>query len=251
MISELKILKLSEKVKTYVEKIEKETGYTVLIENYQGEAAKVTLNHERKYIHVEINEGEYIKDLKKGSKEELKEEIDHTIAHEVTHELLSLKKKYCRLRCGSEARKTIERLVIMIEDIVVNEFIQKKNYRPYSTQYLNEIKLEIKIMRKGLDVYEMYNNDPDPMHKNMFMISRYIQAWECLKYLNLDNNSKKIIYKYLKQFQKSYLKQHEEAEKVKEIILKNDIFTPEGYNKAIKKCLDLWNLTNLVEIYFC
>jgi len=90
LLLKLTILKLSEKVRAYVEEVEKETGYTVLIENYQGKAARVTLDSERKHIHVEINEGEYIKDLEKGSEEELEEEIDHTIAHDVTHEFLSL-----------------------------------------------------------------------------------------------------------------------------------------------------------------
>jgi len=76
LLLKLTILKLSEKVRAYVEE--------------EGKAARVTLDSERKHIHVEINEGEYIKDLEKGSEEELEEEIDHTIAHDVTHEFLSL-----------------------------------------------------------------------------------------------------------------------------------------------------------------
>lgn len=84
MLLKLTMLKLSEKVKAYVEEVEKETGYNVSIENFQGEDARVTLDHKRKKIHVEINEEEY--------KEDSEEEIDFTIAHEVTHEFLSLKK---------------------------------------------------------------------------------------------------------------------------------------------------------------
>jgi len=65
----------------------------------------------------------------------------------------------------------------------------------------------------------------------------------------LDNYSKKIIYKFLKIFQKSYPQQYEEVKKIKAIILENDIFTPEGFYNTSKKCLDLWNLTNLVELF--
>jgi len=237
LIINLTILKLSEKVKAYVEEVERETGYTVSIENFQGEDARVTLDHKHKYIHVEINE--------EGYKEDSEEEIDHTIAHEVTHEFLSLKKKYCRLSCGDEMRDTVERLVIrlasMVEDIVVNKIIQKKNFRPDYTQYL--------LARKGLDYHGMYNSDP--IYNDMFMVSRYIQAWGILRYFNPGEIDKKTIHEFLKIFQKSYPKQHEEAKKIKGIILENNIFTPEGYCKTIKKCLDLWNFTHLVGIYTC
>ena len=229
MLLKLTILKLSKKVEAYVEEVEnaiKETGYTVLIENYHGEGARVTLDHERKYIHVEINEEEY--------KKEPEEEIDSTIAHEVTHEFLSLKKKHCRIRCGEEVKDTVGRLETMIEDIVVNKIIEEKNYRPYSIQYLDDVRLKIDILRKGEDVYEMY--DYDPIYKKMFMLSRYIQAWGTLQYFNSGEIDKKTIHKYEKQFQKSYPKQYEEAKKIKEIILENNIFTPEGYNKTIKEC---------------
>lgn len=240
MLLKLTILKLSEKVKAYIEEVEKETGYTVLIENYRDDkGASVKLDHERKHIHVGINEEEYKKDLE--------EEIDSTIAHEVTHEFLSLKKKYCRLRCGPEAGKTVGRLATMIEDIVVNKIIQEKNYRPHSTMYLDTVKRETKSARKGIDFYKEF--DYDPIYKNRFIISRYIQAWGFLQYFNSGDIDKKTIHKFEKVFQKSYPKQYEEAKKIKEIILKNDIFTSEGYNKTIKECLELWNLTNLVEIY--
>ena len=245
MLLKLTMLKLSEKVRAYIEEVEKETGYNVSIENFQGGDARVTLDHKHKYIHVEINE--------EGYKEDSEEEIDFTIAHEVTHEFLSLKKKYCRLSCGDEMRDTVERietrLASMIEDIVVNKIIQKKNYRPYSTQCLDDVKWETKLARKGLDCYKSYNNDPT--YKDMYMVSRYIQAWGILRYFNPGEINKKTIHKFLKIFQKSYPKQYEEAEKIKEIILENDIFTREGYCKTIKECLDLWNFTHLVGIYTC
>ena len=199
------------------------------------------LDHEHKYICVGINEEEYKKDSQ--------EEIDSTIAHEVTHEFLSLKKKYCRLKCGPKEGKTVGLLAIMIEDIVVDKIIQEKNYLPYSTRYLDTVKRETKSARKGTDYYKEF--DYDPMYKDRFIVSRYIQAWEFLKYFNSGEIDKKTLYKFLKIFQKSYPEQYEEAKKIKEIILENDIFTSEGYNNAIKRCLKLWNLIGLVDIYIC
>ena len=140
----------------------------------------------------------------------------------------------------------------MIEDVVVNKIIQEKNYRPYSTKYLDDVKQDIEDIRKGKVCY--YETHADPGHKDKFdkfMVFRYILAWGFLKYLNLGEIDKKTIHKFLKIFQKSCPKQYEEAKKIKGVILENNIFTPEGYCKIIKKCLDLWNLTHLMGIYTC
>jgi len=254
------MLKLSEKVKAYVEKIEKETGYNVLIEGVNnnvgvsGTDTAMMLDHENKYIYVKIIEKEY----KKDSKGEIdQEEIDSTIAHEVTHGLLSLKKKYCQLRffplCSKVEKQIVNILLSMIEDIVVNKIIhEKENYRPYANFYITMTKRETKAARsgKGEDFYK--DRTIDPVHKDRVMAWRYIQAWGYLKYFNLDKINKKhkdIIRKFKKEFKKSYPKQYKEAEKIIKVILENDIFTPEGFYNTIKKCLDLWNLTNLVEFY--
>jgi hypothetical protein len=247
MDNRLTILKLSEKVKAYIEKVEKETGYNVSIKSFPGKGARVTSDHERKYIRVEINEEEFEK--------ESEEEIDYTIAHEVTHEFLSLKKKYCRINlvnCGPEEKKAVFFIQTMIEDIVVDKIIHEKNYIACFTTYLDDVKRDIKfICDKGKGGYfcEKYN---DPTYnKNRVIVFRYILAWGYLQYLNSDKIDKKILHKYLKVVQKSCPKHYEEAKKIKEIIFENDIFTPEGYFNTIKECLDLWNLTHLVGIYTC
>ena len=149
---------------------------------------------------------------------------------------------------------TVELLVNMIEDIVVNKIIQEKNYKSYSTKYFDDLKRDIKFLReyigKGGDFCEIYD-DPTYKNKNRAMVFSYIMAWGALKHLNLGGIDKKTIHKYLKIFQKLCPKHYEEAKKIKEIILENNIFTPEGYDNTIKECLDFWNLTNLVEIYTC
>ena len=225
--------------------MEKETGYNVSIKSFPCKGARVTLDHRRKYIRVRINEGEF--------KKESEEEIDYTIAHEVTHGFLSLKKKYCwinSVNCGPKERKAVFFLQTMIGDIIVDKIIHEKKYISYFTTYLDNVKSDTKfICDKGKGGYfcEKYN---DPTYsKNKDIIFSYILAWGYLTYSNSDKIDKKTLYKHLKIFQKLCPKHYEEAKKIKEIILKNDIFTSEGYNKTIKECLYLWNLKDLVDVY--
>ena len=246
MDNRLTILKLSEKVKAYIEKVEKETGCNVSIKNSSKEGARVKIDCEHKYIRVLINEEEF--------KKESEEEIDYTIIHEVTHGFLAFKKEYCLIEsvsCGPEEGYAIFCLQTMIEDIVVDKIIHEKNYILYSfTTYLDNVKKNMKVIRdKGKGGYfcEKYN---DLKHKSK-MILTYILAWGYLTYSNSDKIDKKTLSEYLKIFQKLCPKHYEEAKIIKEIILKNDIFTSEGYNKTIKECSELWNLKDLVDIYIC
>lgn len=268
MDNKLTQLKLSEKVKAYVEKIEKETGYNVLIEGVNhidvgglGSDIAMTLDHKNKYIHVKIDEKKFIKDLEEESEEEFKEDTDSAIAHEVTHGLFTLKKRYCGLTfrplCSEEEKGIVNTLVTMIEDIPVNKIIhEEENYRLYPKCYIKTTKNDTKYIRdirkgKGED-----SQREEPMNKKdmVGMVFGYIQAWGYLEYFNLDKINKKhknIICRFIKEFKKACPKNYEEAEKIKKIIRENNILTSEGYNNAIKKCLELWNLINLVDIYIC
>ena len=241
MDNRITILKLSEKAKACIEELEKEIGnYNVLIRDCQGEeGAMVTLDHDNKRVIVEINE--------EMLKNEPEEEINSTIAHEITHEILSFKKGHHRLSV-SKFRNIVGRIETMIEDIVVNKTIQEKNYRVFTNQYIDDVRLEIDVLLKGKDVYEMY--DQDPIYKRIFMVSRYIQAWGYLEYLNLDKTDTEIFREFLEIFQKSYPEQYEKAQKIKEVISKNNIFKAEGYNKTIWKCLEIWGFIDLVYIYY-
>ena len=141
MDNRLTILKLSEKAEAYAKEVERETEYIVQIDDWQGNGANVTLDHDCKYILVKINEEEF--------KKESEGEIDFTIAHELTHGFLSLKKKYCQIncmRCGSEEKEAIFFLQTMIEDPVVDKTIYKK--------IINHLMLSIlMILRKILGLY--------------------------------------------------------------------------------------------------
>lgn len=199
------------------------------------------------YIRVEIYEEKYL-----DSKEEIKqEEIEYMIAHEVTHGLLAYKENYCQVRPRDIDNELVNGsaslLFSMIEDIVVSKIIYENSFQMYPQNLIIMIQNEIEYERKGGDFYKQFNEI-----KDRYRVVRYVQAWGILRYryINLDEIGKKTIDEYL-IFQKLHPKQYEEAEKIKKIILENNIFVSEGYNNAIKECLDLWNLTDLVWFYTC
>ena len=238
------MLELSEKIKAYIEKIEKETGRSVSIKmvpdvGLRGMKAEFELDPE--YIRVKI-----VQNIET-------EKIEQSIAHEITHGFLAYKKKYCQLEYLYEPNEIEENsvniIVTMIEDIVVNKIINKENFQPYPHDYLVKIQNDTKNIRKSKGRFPQLHQDP--VLNDRIMILRYIGAWGFLKYLNLDSFSRRIISKFIKCFKKSYPTQYEAAGQIEKIILENNIFTSEGYNKTIKECLDLWNLTSLVRIYIC
>lgn len=233
------MLELSEKIKAYIEKIEKETGRSVSIKmvpdvGLRGMKAEFELDPE--YIRVKI-----VQNIET-------EEIEQSIAHEITHGFLAYKKKYCQLEYLNEPNEiegnSINIIVSMIEDIVVNKIIQEDNFQPYPYDYLDKIQNDTKNIRKGKVIISQFQ---DYILKDRLMILRYIGAWGFLKYFNLDSFSRRVISKFIKSFKKSYPRQYEAAGQIEEIILKNNIFTSEGYYKAIKRCLELWNLVDLVK----
>ncbi len=250
MILELKKSKLSEKLKEYINKVEEETGLPALIKSAQDvglQGMNAVFKLDPKYIRIEIIEEKYC-----DSKGEVDQEgIECVIAHEVIHALLAYKKKYYQFyilpKCNKLEDNSVRLICSMIEDLVVNKIMYENNFQLLPKRYINGLKDDIEDLHKGKDCYENYNKYP-PIHKNRFVVYRYILAWGVLRYFIPGETDKKTICKFLKIFQKSYPKQYEEAEQIIKIILEKDIFTREGQCKTIKKCLALWNLTNLVEI---
>ena len=248
---ELNKSKLSEKLKGYIKKVEEETGRPALIKSVQdvglnGMSAMFVLDP--KYIRVEI-----VEKLFYNSKGEIDQGgFEHVIAHEVTHGFLAYKKKYYQFyiapKCNKLEDNSIRLICSIIEDLEVDNILHENNFQLLPKRYINRIKGEIKDLSKGKDCYENYNKYPLAL-KDRFVVYRYMLSWGTLKYFNPREIDKKIIYKFLKIFQKSYPKQYEEAEQIIKIIPEKSIFTREGQYKTIKKCLALWNLANLVEIY--
>jgi len=250
-ILELKeVSELSEKLNEYIKKVKEETGHPVLIKGVQdvgldGMSSEFKLDP--KYILVKIVEDDYYdpNDIKKEKIDQ--EGIECVIAHEATHGLLIYKKKYCRVefsrRCNKLEKESVSLIYSMIIDAVANKIIHKNNFQRLPKHYIDNLKDDIKKLQDGKDPYKDHNKC-SPIFKNRLMVFDFISAWGILRYFNPGEIDKKTIHKFLKIFQKSCPKQYEEAKKIKEIIRKNGIFTPDGFRKTIEECLELWDLKN-------
>ena len=176
-------------------------------------------------------------------------EHEHSIAHEATHGYLVYKLGYSYLRTKCKPAENemnhVRLLFTMIDDIVVNRIIQKEGFPLFAPGYLNMVEIETKAARKGSDrPYDMFSHDP--LFKNRFMAFRYILAWGLLNYCDLKPYARRTINKYLKAFQKSFVKQFTMADQIRGIILQHDIFSAHGHRKAVEAVARLWHLDDLV-----
>lgn len=236
-------IKPSKKLANYLGKITNETGRQIIIEekNDFGLAGMTAafLFHPS-HIIVRIAPGSQITDPG----------VERSIAHEVTHGLLIYKKGYCQCvykrRASDKENKNVSLLVTMIDDIVVNKIIHEEGFSPFGSKYLPMVKEETKAAPEGRDYYNRFSDDL--VFKDRFMVFRYIMAWGFLQYFPLEPSVRKQIRKFIKSFQKSYPKQYEMANQIKELILQNDIFTPEGHRNTMERILNLWGLEDLVKL---
>lgn len=234
------MLQISEKLQSYLLKVEGETGRKIKINpvlnvGLQGMAAQFRLHPTLILIEI-VQAPQYGK------------QIEQSIAHEATHGLLAYAKGYCQI---TPMRKLTPNEVIsinlvgtMIEDIVVNKIIQENGFSPFHDNYLTQVRKETKALRKNQDLYQQYQNP----FKDRFMVSRYIMAWGFLQYFNLDEASRRTIARFENDFRLSRPKHYIESNQIKEILLHHDIFTAEGYCQAIRESVKLWGLENFVNI---
>lgn len=174
---------------------------------------------------------------------------EQSIAHEAIHGYLVYKLGYLTLRTNRKPTRNevgyVNLLFTMIDDIVVNNIIQKEGFPRFSPIYLSQVEIETKEARKRS--YKLYNELPhDLLFKDMWMVLRYIIAWGLIRYCDLEPYTRKIINKYLKAFQKSYAKQFTMADQIRAIILQHDIFNAHGHSKTVEAIAKLWHLHDLV-----
>lgn len=177
-------------------------------------------------------------------------EHEHTIAHEATHGYLLYKLGYPyprpKRKLTENEKEHVKILYVIIDDIVVNRIIKKEGFPPFAQEYLNMVKEETKAARKGSDrLYDMFSHDP--LLKDRFMVLRYIHAWGFIRYFDLEPYARRIINKYLKAFEKSFMKQYTMASQIREVILQHDIFSAHGHREAVEAVARLWHLDDLVE----
>lgn len=233
---------LTQKVSAYLETVQYETGRTIHFNftndvGLSGMSAAFQESFSNILVHLPI-----------GSKK-LTPELEHSIVHEVTHGLLLYKLGYCRPVAKQYIypidRKNISLVCTMIDDIIVNKKISDAGFYPFAPIYLHVVEEEIKAAKDGRDYYREHSSDP--VFKSRFMAFRYIHAWAFTQYFNLKSSELIIIKRFLKIFSKSFPTEHQMANDIIGLIMKNDIFTVEGHRKVVEGIYRLWRLEALFE----
>lgn len=79
-------------------------------------------------------------------------------------------------------------------------------------------------------------------------ILSYFVNWGFLNFLNLKNKEKKILKIFNNLLLERYPRQVDDALNIINAIEEHGIFSSVGYEKVIHRLLDLWGLTDLVEV---
>ena len=237
--------KPSPKLASYINKIQTETGRTIVIERTAelGLGMLSALEDHPRYILVRIaldRQGRLIPE----------QEIEYSIAHELTHGLLIYKEGYCQAvfqrPANTTERHAVSLLLSMVDDIVVNKIMYDNSFSPFSPLYLSMVKHEVRAAQSSIDIYTRISNDPRV--KNSYMVSRYITAWGFLEYFELDRSVRTILRTFQESFRELYPEQYAMADKIKALVSHHDIFTPRGHCETIEQILRLWGLDGLVKL---
>ncbi|MFQ5945418.1 MAG: hypothetical protein ACE5NC_04130 [Anaerolineae bacterium] len=236
-------MKLSGRLSAYLKPVTKETGREVSIQYVPslpvaGMRAAFQLHPTKILIHL-------VRDLDPGD-----QQTESSIAHEAAHGLLI----YARGFCTAEPKRpltdressALSIVASMLDDIVVNRHLVDHGFSPLQGRYLDVMKRETKSAHRGDDYYAQFSQDPS--FKRLFKAFRYILAWASLEFLDPSPRQHRALRKFLKAFRKAYPDDHQEAARVKRIILTNDVFSPSGHRKALSQLLALWELDDLVDI---
>ncbi|MGZ4856782.1 MAG: hypothetical protein ACXVZU_00250 [Methanobacteriaceae archaeon] len=236
---------LSHRLKTYLQKVEEETGRPIKIlesKNLGVRGISVGFRYHPQYILIIINPT-----VKRSITD-----LERSIAHEATHGYILHRLGYCRPLFSHETPEKIQQmthlLFTMVEDLVVNKIIQDNGFLPFGSEYIPMLKREVDVAEKGEQSGESFYHlfSPDPQTEDILMISRYIIAWGFLNYHSFEKDVQDQIQEFLQKFQQNYSHHYPRAKIVQEIILKHDIFTAKGQCEAIKEIIALWGLENQV-----
>jgi hypothetical protein len=234
---------LSTKLENYLEKIKVETGKEIKILESPHLGLKgmwAGYKYHPDFIIIIIRSGI----------EKTNETLERSIAHEATHGYILFKKKFCRAefnqKISENEKKDIQMIFTMIDDIVVNKIIYENGFNPYGKKYLDVVRKEIDSMIAGVDIYRQFSKDL--LFDDILSISRYIVAWGFLEYFELNKEDYETLKKYLDVFKDTYPLQYDIANKIDQIIIKNNIFSSKGHCNIMTKILKLLKFDDLVEI---
>jgi hypothetical protein len=237
----------SSKLKDFLNKIEKETGREIkILESPDLGLAGISAayRYHPDYIVIVITVG-----IKRTETD-----LERSIAHEATHGYLMHKLKFCRpvfhKIADDNYQRDVQLLFTMVDDIVVNKIIEEHGFHPFGSEYLPMVELETRVAVRGEiggeDFYRRFSDDP--RLEAILMVSRYILAWGFLEYFPLEPEEREVIRSFTKTFETYYPHYYSRASEMRDIILKNDVFSAEGQCKAVQEILDLWRMGDLVGI---
>jgi hypothetical protein len=234
----------SQKLKSYLQLIEKEAGRPVNMEavphvGLQGMNFAFRTHPSVIQIHIVLPYNGTVEDF------------EHSIAHEATHGLLVYGKSYIagspiRTLTPSEA-SSLSTMVTMIDDVAVNTMIKQHGFAAYASVYMDMVRRETKAARvKDERIYQ--NTGPDALSRRRFMISRYVSTWACIRYYGPNLNEMNTLHKFRKVFARAYRELATEAQKIQQIFEQNNIFTPEGHRLISIGVLTLWGLVGTISL---
>ena len=232
------MIPLSEQLRNYIDRVQKETERPVLIQEVTDlglPGMSACIKQHPTSILVEVAPG-----IPPA-------ELEQTVAHEITHGLLRYKLGYREIDFShpieQRDRRRINMLASMVEDLVVSKIMQDEGFPSFAPNYLEEVEKETKAARKKENHYRDFK---DPLVKSVFMVYRYILAWGFLRFTTTDLPTRRKLNAFMTAFQTTYLRQYQMARKITDLIEHNDILTPNGCSTVIEKCLELWDLRQYV-----
>jgi hypothetical protein len=246
VVMEGKTFQFSHRLKTYLQKVEIETGRPIKIlesQNLGVRGISVGFRYHPQYILIIINPS-----VKRSITD-----FERSIAHEATHGYILHRLGYCRPIFSPETPDKIQQmthlLFTMVEDLVVNRIIQDNGFLPFGSEYIPMLQREVEVAEKGEQSGETFYHlfSPDPQTEDILMISRYIIAWGFLNYHSFKKDIQNQIQEFLQKFQQHYSHHYPRAAIVREIIQKHDIFTAEGQCQAMNEIIALWGLEDNVK----
>jgi|GEM_PF-726826 hypothetical protein len=238
---EAKNYQFSNRLITYLQKVEDETRRTIKIlesQNLGVRGISVGFRYHPQYIIIIVNPS-----LKRSITD-----FERSIAHEATHGYILHRLGYCRPLFRPETPDKIQQMVhllfTMVEDLVVNRIIQDNGFQPFGSEYIPMLHREVEVAEKGEQSGETFYHlfSPDPQTEDILMISRYIIAWGFLNYHSFKKDVQDRIQEFLLKFQQNYSHHYPRAAIVREIIQKHNVFTAEGQCQAMKEIIELWGL---------
>ena len=228
---------LSEKLLTYIDKIERETGRQTrfeYVDDFGSPGVQFAFRKDPNYLCIALKSGISLADPR----------IERSIAHEITHCFLIYGLGYYALDANDNSSdEDILHLSLLsfIDDIIVNKTLQEHSFPPYSDTYLKMLKDDIQAAKSRVNIYgQSYSS----LYNRRSPASRYILAWACIKYYKLTAEARKLMNQLLKVFPNAFPVAYQIADSLRKVILKNDIFSVDGHKEVIGYMLKEWKLEN-------